>query len=104
MGFVQYHEAAAELPEETLAFARIIASMAKEADAINAYEQRMVVEKDSTVRAIMGNAQQEEFKHFGMELEFLLRAKPKWREILHSILFKSGEIVELGEHAEKTVK
>ena len=102
MGFVQYHEAAAELPEETRAFARIIASMAEEADAINAYEQRMVVEKDATVRAIMGNAQQEEFKHFGMELEFLLRAKPKWRTILHGILFKEGDIVALGSAAEKS--
>ena len=102
MGFVQYHEAAADLPDETRAFARIISSMAEEADAINAYEQRMVIEKDATVRAIMGNAQQEEFKHFGMELEFLLRAKPKWRTILHGILFKDGDIVALGSAAEKS--
>jgi len=102
MGFVQYHEAAAELPEETRAFARIIASMAEEADAINAYEQRMVVEKNATVRAIISNAQQEEFKHFGMELEFLLRAKPKWRIILQGILFKDGDIVALGSAAEKS--
>jgi len=104
MGFVQYHETASDLPEETRAFARVIASMAEEADAINSYEQRMVVEKNATARAIMGNAQQEEFKHFGMELEFLLRAKPTWREILHGILFQTGDIVELGEHAEKNAR
>jgi hypothetical protein len=102
MGFVQYHETASELPEETRAFARIIASMAEEADAINSYEQRMVVEKNGIARAIMGNAQQEEFKHFGMELEFLLRAKPKWRTILQGILFKDGDIVALGSAAEKS--
>ena len=101
MGFVQYHETASDLPEETRAFARIIASMAEEADAINSYEQRIAVEKNPAAQAIMGNAQQEEFKHFGMELEFLLRAKPKWREILQGILFQSGDVVELGERAEK---
>lgn len=36
----------------------------------------------------MLNAQQEEFKHFGMDLEFLLRRKPEWRTILQNILFK----------------
>jgi len=49
----------------------------------------------------MANAQQEEFKHFGMDLEFLLRRKPKWRTALQNILFKEGDIVEHGEEAEK---
>ena len=49
----------------------------------------------------MEDAQGEEFKHFGMDLEFLLRRKPKWQAILKGILFQSGDIVELGEAAEK---
>jgi hypothetical protein len=49
----------------------------------------------------MRNAQQEEFKHFGMDLEFLLRQKPKWRAIMREILFKRGDIVEHGEEAEE---
>jgi hypothetical protein len=61
----------------------------------------MSVEKDKDAKAIMENAQGEEFKHFGMDLEFLLRQKPKWREILQGILFKEGDIVKLGEAAEK---
>ena len=36
-----------------------------------------------------------------MDLEFLLRQKPVWREILQGILFTSGDIVEKGEKAEK---
>ena len=51
----------------------------------------------------MENAQQEEFKHFGMDLEFLLRRKPTWRSIVQGILFKDGDIVELGERAEEQV-
>ena len=78
MGFEQYHEPANELSQKTRTFARMITSLTEEAEAINWYEQRMSVEEDSSAKAIMGNAQQEEFKHFGMNLEFLLRQKPKW--------------------------
>jgi hypothetical protein len=48
----------------------------------------------------MENAQGEEFKHFGMDLEFLLRRVPKWRAALQSILFTDGDIVEAGERGE----
>ena len=101
MGFDQYHEPADELPQETRTFARMIASVIEEAEAINWYEQRISIEKDAEAVAIMKDAQGEEFKHFGMDLEFLLRRKPKWKGILQGILFKSGDIVELGEAAEK---
>jgi uncharacterized protein len=100
VGFDQYHEPAAELPAATRTFARMCASLGEEADAINWYEQRMAVEPDSTARAIMADAQGEEFKHFSMDLEFLLRTKPKWREIAQGVLFQPGDIVEHGEDAE----
>ena len=101
MGFEQYHEPASELTEQTRTFARMIMSVIEEAEAINWYEQRISVEKNEDARKIMQNAQQEEFKHFGMDLEFLLRQKPKWRSILKAILFTRGDIVEAGEKAEE---
>src|SRR4029079_6247384 len=101
MGFEQYHEPASELPAETRTFARMIVSLTEEAEAINWYEQRIAVEKDQKAKAIMENAQQEEFKHFGMDLEFLLRKKEKWRTTLKEILFTEGDIVKLGEKGEK---
>ncbi len=101
MGFDQYHEPANELPEQTRTFARMIASLTEEADAINWYEQRMAVEKDKEAVCIMEDAQGEEFKHFGMDLEFLRRRKPKWRGILQGVLFQSGDIVKHGDAAEK---
>ena len=101
MAFDQYHEPADELSQETRTFARMIASLTEEAEAINWYEQRISVEKNRDARAIMQNAQQEEFKHFGMDLEFLLRQKPKWRVAMQKILFQDGDIVEHGEEAEK---
>ena len=101
MGFDQYHEPAAELSAETRTFARMIASLTEEAEAIGWYEQRMALEPDAQAKAIMANAQGEEFKHFGMDLEFLLRRTPKWRIALQTILFTDGDIVESGEKADE---
>ena len=101
MGFDQYHEPANELSDETRTFARMIVSLTEEAEAINWYEQRISVEKNKQAKAIMQNAQHEEFKHFGMDLEFLLRQKPVWRDTLKAILFQKGDIVELGEKGEE---
>lgn len=103
MGFNQYHEPVEELTEEVRTFARMIVSLIEEAEAIDWYEQRISVEKDASARAIMQNAQSEEFKHFGMDLEFLLRRKPKWRTALKAILFTEGDIVELGEQGEEKI-
>ncbi len=64
----------------------------------------MSLEGDPEARAIMEDAQEEEFKHFAMALEFLSRRKPKWRAVLQEVLFKPGDIVEhaeIGEEAEK---
>ncbi len=101
MGFDQYHEPANELSQETRTFARMSASLGEEAEALNWYEQRLSVEPDAAAKAIMADTQQEEFKHFGMDLEFLLRRKPKWKASLQGILFKDGDIVQHGEQAEK---
>jgi hypothetical protein len=103
MPFDQYHEPPEELSEEARTFARMCASLIEEAEAIGWYEQRMSLEKDPQARAIMENAQLEEFKHFGMDLEFLLRRTPTWRKELQRILFTEGDIVELGEEAEEEV-
>ena len=101
MGFEQYHEPVGELSQATRTFARIIVSLTEEAEAINWYQQRISVEKDPAARAIMESSQEEEFKHFAMDLEFLIRATPKWRTALQKVLFTEGDIVERGEEAER---
>ena len=101
MGFDEYDEPPEELPPATRTFARLCASLTEEAEAIGWYEQRLALEKDREARSIMRNAQHEEFKHFGMDLEFLLRRNKKWREVLQGILFKPGDIVEHGDEAEE---
>jgi hypothetical protein len=101
MGFDQYHEPPEELSPATRTFARLCASLTEEAEAIGWYEQRLAVESDREASAIMRDAQGEEFKHFCMDLEFLLRRTPLWREIAQGILFQEGDIVEHGEEAEE---
>jgi hypothetical protein len=100
MGFDQYHEPPDELPPATRTFARLCASLTEEAEAIGWYEQRLAVETDPEAKAVMSDAQGEEFKHFAMDLELLLRRTPVWREIAQGILFQTGDIVEHGEQAE----
>lgn len=100
MQFDQYHEPPEELSPELRTKARLFASLAEEAEAINWYEQRLSVEPDAEAAAIMANAQLEEFKHFVMDLEFLFRKMPVWREMGEGVLFKEGNIVDNGDAAE----
>ena len=65
------------------------------------YQQRLAVEADAEAKAIMAEAQAEEFKHFGMDLEFLLRRQPRWRKTLRRILFTEGDIVSAGDEGEE---
>ena len=101
MGFDQYHEPPEELSQEVRTFARMIKSLIEEAEAIDCYEQCISVEKDKEAKKIMENTQKEEFIHFAMDLEFLLRKKEKWRLIMKNVLFKPGDIVKNGEKAEE---
>ena len=100
MEFDQYHEPPEELSPELRTKARLFASLAEEAEAISWYEQRLSVEPDEEAKSIMHNAQHEEFKHFAMDLEFLFRRMPVWRQLAEGVLFKDGDIVEHGEAAE----
>src|SRR3954452_12370414 len=100
----QYHEPPDELSAETRTFARMITSLQEECEAISWYEQRISVEQDEQARKIMEDAQQEEFLHFAMSLEYLSRRKEKWALALKGILFKDGDIVENKEQAEDSVE
>jgi hypothetical protein len=84
----QYHEPPDELGEEARTFARVIASLQEEAEAIGWYEQRMSIETNAEAQAIMEHA----------------RRKEKWRIALKKILFTEGDIVERAEQAEDAVE
>jgi len=100
MGFDQYHEPASDLSQETRTFARMIASLQEECEAIGWYQQRISIEPDEEAKSIMEDAQKEEFLHFAMDLEFLMRRTPKWRVAAQKGLFQSGNIIENKERGE----
>jgi hypothetical protein len=66
----------------------MIVSLTEEAEAINCYEQRIAVEKDNEAKAIMQNAQKEEFKHFGMDLEFYCVRNQYGKKYCKAFFFK----------------
>src|SRR2546428_13626324 len=104
MGTEQYHEPPGELSQDIRTFARMSASLQEEAEAIGWYEQRISLERDVQAKAIMEDAQSEEFKHFAMALEFLSRRKPKWQAGLKDVPFKPGHIGEHGGEGEEVQK
>ena len=101
MATTQYHEPVEELSPQIRTFTRLILSAMEELEAIDWYGQRMHVEKDAEVLAILKNAQKEEMKHFSMFLEKMFRENHLFKEIAEAILFKDGNIVENGEKAEE---
>jgi hypothetical protein len=96
----QYHEPPGELPDDVRTYARLCTSLIEEAEAINWYAQRLAIERDEDAAAIMRDAQDEEFKHFSMDLEYLLRRTPIWRQVAERVLFQPGDIVANGDAAE----
>jgi uncharacterized protein len=84
-------------------FARICTSLIEEAEAIGWYEQRLAIERDDEAAAIMRDAQEEEFNHFSMDLEFLFRRSPQWRAVARRVLFQPGPITERADVAEEEV-
>lgn len=103
MGFNQYHEPPDELSQKTRTFARLILSLIEEAEAIDWYEQRLDVEKDKEARVVMEHARDEEYIHFAMDLEFLLRRTPKWHTVLKTVLFTDQDLKKLADKAEKAI-
>jgi len=100
MSFAQYHEPANELSQEVRTFARIIISLQEECEAIGWYEQRISLEQDLEAKQLLLQAQSEEYLHFSMDLEFLLRRNPKWKIAAQNILFQPGDIVANAKKAE----
>jgi hypothetical protein len=95
----QYHRPANTLSPEVRTFALMIVSLTEEAQVVNWYEQRISAESDPDAWAKMLKAQDQGFKNFCLDLEFLLRQKPKWRSVLRDIIFPKGNTSDPGENA-----
>ena len=100
MATEQYHEPPEELSQETRTLARMLTSLIEEAEAINWYQQRISVEKDS--EGARDHAKRAERGVQALRHGPGIPAPPHadLARGLKDILFTEGDIVERGEEAE----
>jgi len=87
-----YHEPASELSQKTRSVTRALNSLKEEIEAVDWYNQRVEVEKDNSLKAILHHNMVEEIEHASMTLEWLRRNMEGWDDHLGTFLFKEGEI------------
>jgi hypothetical protein len=95
----QYHESIDLLSEETKNITRAIRSLVEELEAVDWYNQRVDVTRDSELKAILAHNRDEEIEHAAMALEWLRRKLPVLDKELRDNLFKEGPIA--GHHGDE---
>ncbi len=89
----EYHEE--NLPAEAKEFHRMIQSVIEELEAVDWYNQRAAVTKDSELKAIVEHNRDEEIEHAAMGIEWLRRNNEAFDEELETYLFTEDKITEL---------
>ncbi len=87
-----YHEAIAELSDETRDMHRAIVSLMEELEAVDWYNQRVDACKDEALRAILAHNRDEEKEHAAMVLEWIRRQDPAFDKELKDYLFSEQPI------------
>lgn len=87
-----YHEPVEELSQKSRSITRALNSLKEEIEAVDWYSQRVDVEKDESLKAILKHNMVEEIEHASMTLEWLRRNMEGWDDHLKTFLFKEGEI------------
>ena len=88
-----YHEQ--NLSAATRTVHRALASLMEELEAADWYSQRMDVNDDDQLNAILQHNRDEEIEHAAMTLEWLRRNMDGWDEELRTYLFQEGPIIEI---------
>jgi ferritin-like protein len=92
-----YHEASADLSQETKDMHRAIVSLMEELEAVDWYNQRVDVCKDEELKAILAHNRDEEKEHASMLLEWIRRNDAKFDGELRDYLFTDKPISSI-EH------
>src|SRR3989338_7015896 len=92
-----YHEPITELTEETRDKHRAIISLMEELEAIDWYQQRIDVCKNSELRAILEHNRDEEKEHAAMVIEWLRRNDKRFEKELRDYLFTDKPLVSIEE-------
>lgn len=90
-----YHEPPSELPNKTRDFTRALVSLKEEIEAVDWYQQRLVVTEDQQLKKILIHNRNEEMEHACMVLEWLRRNMDGWDEQLRQYLFTEIDITKI---------
>ncbi len=90
-----YHEPAESLSQKARSITRALNSLKEEIEAVDWYSQRVDVEKDRQLKAILKHNMEEEMEHAVMTLEWLRRNMEGWDEFLKEFLFTKGDITKI---------
>ena len=95
-----YHEPFDRLPGQARDIHRALTSLKEEIEAVDWYNQRVVLCENQELQKVLAHNRDEEIEHAVMTLEWLRRNMPKWDEMLRTYLFTSAPITELEEEEE----
>jgi ferritin-like protein len=99
MSSTGYHEPIEELSNETRDMHQAIVSLMEELEAVDWYNQRADVCKDSELKAILEHNRDEEKEHAAMLLEWIRRKGPVFSQKLKDFLFTEKPIAHTSEDA-----
>ncbi|HSL17977.1 MAG TPA: ferritin-like domain-containing protein [Methylomirabilota bacterium] len=91
----EYHEKWDALPADARDLHRAIASLQEELEAVDWYNQRIVVAEDEGLKGILEHNRDEEIEHAAMLIEWLRRRTDRWDEELRAYLFTTGPIAHV---------
>lgn len=97
MSSIGYHEPIDELSSETRDMYRAIVSLMEELEAVDWYNQRAGVCKDSELKAILEHNRDEEKEHAVMLLEWIRRRDPVFSKNFKDFLFTEKPIAHISE-------
>ncbi len=87
-----YQEPIEELPNETREMHRALVSLMEELEAVDFYNQRAAVCKDTELKKILEHNRDEEKEHASMLLEWIRRQEPNFSNKLKDYLFTEKPI------------
>lgn len=96
-----YHEPFELLDDKARDIHRALTSLKEEIEAVDWYNQRVVLCNDPTLELVLAHNRDEEIEHACMTLEWLRRNMPGWEEQLRKYIFSESAVIAEAEDDEQ---